>query len=266
MATTASTMVQNQILIPSRGFLSSHSKPSQSLPFSLPFPLSSRTRTTTSPARRSSPGLRPRRRLTGGIEPLESPETESEQPTFDLAVKLFNGGEFYRCHDVLEEMWYSAEEPIRTLLHGILQCAVGFHHLLNQNHRGAMIQLGEGLCKIKKLEFKEGPFFQFQQEISAALEFVYQTQKELAACNDEYCLTMDGSEKSYQLLGSFGAGQQLYSLNLGSDAKTHILFSAPNHYSSERPSRVKAPILGATEKHLIALRYISKSDGIYASS
>ncbi|KAJ4747938.1 DUF309 domain protein [Rhynchospora pubera] len=264
MATASTTsMVQNQILIPSRGLVSS-----QSLPCSLPFPLSTRTRTrtTTSPARRSSPGLRPRRRLTGGIEPLESPETESEQPTFDLAVKLFNKGEFYRCHDVLEEMWYSAEEPIRTLLHGILQCAVGFHHLLNQNHRGAMIQLGEGLCKLKKLEFEEGPFFQFQQEISAALEFVYQTQKELAACNDEYCLTMDGSEKSYQLLGSFGAGQQLYSLNLGSDAKTHILFSAPNHYSSERPSTVKAPILGATEKHLIALRYISKSDGVYASS
>jgi predicted metal-dependent hydrolase len=31
-------------------------------------------------------------------------------------VKLFNRGEFYRCHDVLEDMWHSAEEPVRTLL------------------------------------------------------------------------------------------------------------------------------------------------------
>lgn len=45
-----------------------------------------------------------------------------------------------------------------------------------------MIQLGEGLCKLRKLGFKGGPFFQFEQDISAALEFVYQTQKELAAC------------------------------------------------------------------------------------
>ena len=25
-----------------------------------------------------------------------------------------------------------AQEPTRTLIHGILQCAVGFHHLFNQ--------------------------------------------------------------------------------------------------------------------------------------
>jgi Domain of unknown function (DUF309) len=77
-----------------------------------------------------SADLRPRHRLTGGAEPLESPD--DEDATFDLAVKLFDLGEFYRCHDVLEDMWHSAEEPVRTLLHDVLQCSVGFHHLLNQ--------------------------------------------------------------------------------------------------------------------------------------
>jgi hypothetical protein len=33
---------------------------------------------------------------------------------------------------VVEELWYSADDPARTLLHGVLQCAVGFHHLFNQ--------------------------------------------------------------------------------------------------------------------------------------
>ncbi|XP_078181378.1 DUF309 domain protein [Carex rostrata] len=251
MATAAASIIVQKIS-PSSSLSPSRHRFSSIL--SLRVPLS--VRTTASPRRRRrSAGLRPRRRLTGGAEPLES--SESEEATFDLAVKLFNRGEFYRCHDVLEEMWYSADEPVRTLLHGVLQCAVGFHHLLNQNHRGAMIQLGEGLCKLRKLGFKGGPFFQFEQDISAALEFVYQTQKELAACNDEFCITMDGSEESYQLLGSFAAGQQLYRLNLGSDAKTYILFSAPNHYSSEMPSRVKAPILGAKEEHLTQLLCIS---------
>lgn len=134
MATAAASIIVQKIS-PSRHRFSSllsrapNSKPSS---FSLRVPLS--VRTTTSPRRRRrSAGLRPRRRLTGGAEPLES--SESEEATFDLAVKFFNRGEFYRCHDVLEEMWYSADEPVRTLLHGVLQCAVGFHHLLNQVKR-----------------------------------------------------------------------------------------------------------------------------------
>lgn len=45
-----------------------------------------------------------------------------------------------------------------------------------------MMELGEGLCKLRKMGFESGPFLRFEQEISEALEFVYQTQKELAAC------------------------------------------------------------------------------------
>lgn len=45
-----------------------------------------------------------------------------------------------------------------------------------------MMELGEGLCKLRKMNFESGPFLQFEQEISAVLEFIYQTQLELAAC------------------------------------------------------------------------------------
>ena len=51
-----------------------------------------------------------------------------------------------------------------------------------QNHRGAMMELGEGLCKLRKMNFESGPFYDFEQEISAALNFIYNTQIELAAC------------------------------------------------------------------------------------
>ncbi|KAK9081758.1 hypothetical protein Syun_031204 [Stephania yunnanensis] len=142
-------------------------------------------------------------------------DAELEQSRFEEAVALFNNREYYKCHDFLEQLWYVADEPARTLLHAILQCSVGFHHLFNQNHRGAMMELGEGLCKLRKVNFGgEGPFYLFEQEISACLDFIYQTQLELAACGDDLCLTMDGSERSYQLLGSFGAGQHLYSLEM----------------------------------------------------
>lgn len=45
-----------------------------------------------------------------------------------------------------------------------------------------MMELGEGVCKLRKMNFLDGPFLQFEQEISAVLEFLYQTQLELAAC------------------------------------------------------------------------------------
>ncbi|KAF0889057.1 hypothetical protein E2562_021113 [Oryza meyeriana var. granulata] len=64
-----------------------------------------------------------------------TPTTTPRTLGFDAAAALFNGGEFHACHDVVEELWYTAEEPTRTLLHGILQCAVGFHHLFNQRAR-----------------------------------------------------------------------------------------------------------------------------------
>lgn len=44
------------------------------------------------------------------------------------------------------------------------------------------MELGEGLCKLKKMNFESGPFYFFEQEISAALDFIYQTQIEFAAC------------------------------------------------------------------------------------
>ena len=48
------------------------------------------------------------------------------------------------------------------------------------------MELGEGLCKLRKMNFESGPFHQFEQEISAVLDFIYQTQIELAACEWVY--------------------------------------------------------------------------------
>ena len=55
-----------------------------------------------------------------------------ERGGFDHGVWLFNGGQYYKCHDVLESMWHTSPEPQRTVLHAILQCSVGLYHLLNQ--------------------------------------------------------------------------------------------------------------------------------------
>ncbi|CAH2058571.1 unnamed protein product [Thlaspi arvense] len=183
-------------------------------------------------------------------------EEEEEDWSFEEAVALFNQRDYYRSHDALEALWIRAEEPSRTLFHGILQCAVGFHHLFNSNHKGAMMELGEGVCKLRRMNFEDGPFHEFERDVSAVLEFVYQTQLELAACSEDMCVTMDQSDRSYQLLGGYAAGENIYSLetvvdfNNGMSETSAILFS-PSSSSSEA-TRVKLPTLAATDKHLLA--------------
>ncbi|XP_027351943.1 uncharacterized protein LOC113862873 isoform X1 [Abrus precatorius] len=190
-------------------------------------------------------------------EQEEDDDDDDEEHNFDEAVTLFNGGEYYKCHDYLEVLWNSAEEPARTLIHGILQCSVGFHHLFNQNHKGAMMELGEGLCKLRKMEFSNGPFQKFEKEISAVLDFIYQTQIELAACSEDICVAMDRSERSYQLLGEYASGKRVYDLELGLDASVYIVFcpqGSKSNHATEAP-RVKLPKLKATMEHLIAYEY-----------
>lgn len=62
----------------------------------------------------------------------EEEEDDALSCSFDEAVVLFNERDYYKCHDVLESLWNRSQDPARTLVHGILQCSVGFHHLFNQ--------------------------------------------------------------------------------------------------------------------------------------
>lgn len=80
------------------------------------------------------------------MEPAELPTA------FWQGVEQFNTGEFYECHDTLEAIWMEADEPPRSLYQGILQISVACYHLNNQNIRGAMILLGEGISRLHRYE------------------------------------------------------------------------------------------------------------------
>ena len=65
------------------------------------------------------------------------------------AAALFNAGLFFEVHELLEECWRPAQGPARTLLQGLIQVAVGLHHLANENRRGALSVLEEGAAKLR---------------------------------------------------------------------------------------------------------------------
>jgi len=52
----------------------------------------------------------------------------------------FNQGEYYECHDLLEEIWM--EDKTNKFLQGLLQLAVGLYHLECGNIKGARWMFG----------------------------------------------------------------------------------------------------------------------------
>ena len=70
-------------------------------------------------------------------------------PQLAEAIALFNRGEWYSCHDLLEDLWHQCQGPDRQALQGLLQVAVAHLHLERNNLRGATVLLGEGLGRLK---------------------------------------------------------------------------------------------------------------------
>lgn len=73
---------------------------------------------------------------------------------------------------------------------------------------------------------------------------------------DDFCIAMDQSDRSYQLLGKYAAGQHLYGLESDLNEIIYIVFCSGRSYGSgEPPVKVKLPTLLATEEHLMACQY-----------
>jgi predicted metal-dependent hydrolase len=56
---------------------------------------------------------------------------------FRHGLELFNRGEFFDAHEVLEDVWRAAPPPEKKFLQGLIQVAVGLHHYSRGNLAGA---------------------------------------------------------------------------------------------------------------------------------
>jgi hypothetical protein len=79
--------------------------------------------------------------------PLSTPEP-SLGSVLDEAADLFDAGLYFEVHELLEPYWMRAEGKEREALRGLIQVAVGFHHLANGNLAGARSLLDEGSTKL----------------------------------------------------------------------------------------------------------------------
>ena len=103
---------------------------------------------------------------------------------FEIGMKLFNSCQWYKSHDVFEEIWHETGGTERQLIQGILQVAVAQVHLENSNLNGATILYGEALGRLKRFHLAncgldiEG----LSTCVSRRLEFL-QIGKDLSGCS-----------------------------------------------------------------------------------
>jgi predicted metal-dependent hydrolase len=72
----------------------------------------------------------------------------------DQAALLFDAGLHFEVHELLEPFWLRTEGAEKEALQGLIQMAVGFHHLATHNVSGARMLLEEGSARLfgKRLE------------------------------------------------------------------------------------------------------------------
>jgi predicted metal-dependent hydrolase len=64
-------------------------------------------------------------------------------------IEQFNRGEYWECHETLEQLWMAEPGPLADLYQGILQIGVAFHHLHEHNYPGTIKMLRRGLPKLR---------------------------------------------------------------------------------------------------------------------
>ncbi|HYR89584.1 MAG TPA: DUF309 domain-containing protein [Terriglobia bacterium] len=65
-------------------------------------------------------------------------------------IIFFNAGRFFDAHEAWEDLWRETGGPLRLFYQGLVQTAVGMHHLHHGNLNGARAQLSKALNKLEQ--------------------------------------------------------------------------------------------------------------------
>jgi len=66
----------------------------------------------------------------------------------DVSARLYDAGLYFEVHEWLEPHWMTATGTTRDTLQGLIQIAVGWQHLANDNVAGARSLLSEGAARL----------------------------------------------------------------------------------------------------------------------
>lgn len=67
-------------------------------------------------------------------------------------IAQFNHGDYWDCHETLEDLWRDETDPVRYLYQGVLLIGVGLYHLGRGNRHGATTKLRAGVAMLAPYE------------------------------------------------------------------------------------------------------------------
>ena len=68
----------------------------------------------------------------------------------DQGIIFFNAGRYFDAHEAWEDLWRESGGPLRLFYQGLVQAAVGMHHLSQGNLNGAQAQITKSLDKLQQ--------------------------------------------------------------------------------------------------------------------
>ena len=79
-----------------------------------------------------------------------------EEALFNKGIMAFNEERFYDAHEYWEELWLDYQLQDAQFIQGLIQLAVSYFHLFNQNLRGARSMLNKSLGKFESFSLQRG--------------------------------------------------------------------------------------------------------------
>ncbi len=77
---------------------------------------------------------------------MENDCSKKPPSKFLEGIGQFNRGDYFECHETLEEIWMHEQGKIRDLYKGILQIGVALYHAKRSNLKGARRLVSSGMA------------------------------------------------------------------------------------------------------------------------
>ena len=97
----------------------------------------------------------------------------TEDELFQKGIDAFNDRCFYDAHEYWEELWLDFKLQDAKFIQGLIQLAVSYFHLFNNNLNGARSMMRKCLVKFEKVEMARG------LDVNKLKEQIMQVQKHL---------------------------------------------------------------------------------------
>ena len=114
----------------------------------------------------------------------------TEDELFQKGIDAFNDRCFYDAHEHWEELWLDFKLQDAKFIQGLIQLAVSYFHLFNNNLNGARSMMRKCLVKFEKVEMARG------LDINELKEQIVQVQNHLDSIRnksdiiDTYIMTL----------------------------------------------------------------------------